>query len=236
MSQEDLVQHIIDLVQENWNERYRALKQSTLGTLLADDDDWQMAKGNVSLKAFIGLNLSSKLQIKTWPAHPTVIGYFPLDIVLDKPLDEYFRDDKPASLVPRYAPPFWAAFSKLIPNERKRYFNVLECNFEDIPKDQEIPQDAGVVEIEPTFIPDLDSDNRVEEILSSIQNWSKKTGINIQPYIYTKDHIAAQPGRRLERKFGPTVLDIFLDTITYKDMARFDIPLEIIDKLRRRKI
>ena len=187
VSQEDLVQHIIDLVQVNWDERHRALKESTLGTLLADDDDWRLAKGSVSLKAFMGLNLSMKVQLKAWPAHSSVIGYFPLDAVLDKPIDEYFRAEKPASSVPRYAPPFWAVFSKPIASEQKRYFHISECQFDDIPQNQEAPQQSDVIEIDSKFIPALGSDRSVQEILSIIPKWAKETGIDIQPYIYTKD-------------------------------------------------
>ena len=223
---EDLDSRIVDLIRQHWEKEKKPLLLSQLGSRDSGDVAKRAKSMMGSLGVYLRVRLSASVRVLQHSTKPVVVGAIPSDV--DVPASDVDRllgqGSEPGKGVRRYYAAFWAAFRKPLDPSERRYLHVdLPCHFRD--SGDEAVAGPGYTEIERSFITDQGADDtKIEE---SIREWLESKGMEAQAFYQSRDGTTLPQDDLLGRLV--TALDA-------DDLKRMTVPLDIVQKLRRRPL
>ena len=224
---EDLDNRIVDLIGQYWTEEKRPLLLSQLGSRDGGEVARRAKSMMGSLRVYLRTRLSSEVNILTHSTKPTVVGAVPAnagitDTDTDHLLDRTLVD--PGTTGRRYNAAFWAAFRKPLDPALQRYLHVDQPHhFKDT--DDEGRVGPGYAEIERSFIARTGADDATVE--ESVRGWLESKGMEAEAFYQVGRETTLPQDDLLGRLL--TVLDA-------EDLSRMTIPLDIVQKLRRKAL
>ena len=223
---EGLDKRIVDLIEQYWMEEKRPLLLSQLGSR----DGGEVARRAKSMMGSLGVylraRLSAKVNILQHSTKPTVVGAVPADAgVTEADTDKFLdRTIEPRKTDRRYNAAFWAAFRKPLDPSFRRYLRVDQPHhFRDT--DDEGIVGPGYTEIERSFIASAGADDATVE--ESIRGWLEAKGMEAQVFYQVGGETTLPHDDLLGR---------LLSVLDAEDLRRMTIPLDIVQKLRRKAL
>ena len=224
-----LESQIIRLVREWWDEHQTPLLLSRLGNQDNGEIARQAKEQAGSLGAYLQRRLSDHVQIIQHSTNSPLIGALPANVDLGAIGDVNLLLDQTRSQAPRtvqrFHPAFWAAFRKPLAESKRRYMSIqTPPQFQDV-----IPDDRpdGSTEVDRKYV--VDPEAEVTEVQQTIQSWLADNGLESTAFLATRTTATAQlPSDDL---LGRLLLALESD-----DLKRLSMPLDIVDKLRRRSL
>ena len=223
---DELDNRIVGLIRQHWEEEKKPLLLSQLGSL----DSGRVAKGAKSLMGSLGVylrvRLAGKVRVLQHSTKPVVVGAIPSDV--DVPASDVDRllgqGSEGGKGVGRYKAAFWAAFRKPLDPSERRYLHVDQpCHFRD--SGDEAVAGHGYTEIERSFIADQGADDTKTE--ESIRAWLESKGMEAQEFYQSRDGTSLPHDDLLGR---------LVSALDAEDLKRMTVPLDIVQKLRRRPL
>jgi hypothetical protein len=98
--------------------------------------------------------------------------------------------------------------------------------FREIKEEEAIEESGSIKLVDRELIPPSQIADRDSVVLEALHKWATEKGLDISQFMFKKI-------RRLDTSESRTVLDRFFDSLDRRDLDRIQIPLDIIDKLRR---
>lgn len=223
---EDLDNRIVSLIRQHWEEEKKPLLLSQLGSR----DSGNVAKRAKSIMGSLGVylrvRLSERVKVLQHSTKPVVVGAIPSDV--EVPASDVDRllgqGPEPGKGDRRYNVAFWAAFRKPLDPSERRYLHIEQPrHFRD--SADEAVAEPGYTEIERSFIADQGvDDTKVEE---SIREWLESKGMEAQTFYQSRSGTTLPHDDLLGR---------LVNALDAEDLKRMTVPLDIVQKLRKKPI
>ena len=182
-----------------------------------------------SLRSFLEQALAERLRIVEHSRHATIVGVVPRGEGTDKTEDwDTLLDSTRSEVIrPRLHPAFWAAFRKLLVEDKKRYllFNDGYVSFDDLPLG--VSSDEGV-EVPRNRV--VGPDASVEETYKNAKEWAEENDLDIGRFRYSE---SAQDSGHLPAN---DLLGKLIAALDVEDLRKISIPMEVVAKLRRHRL
>ena len=224
ISESELDGRLVELVNQWWTTHSRPLLLSQLG----EYDDGQLTtaiKGKArGLAAYIRNRLGDQVDVIRHEEKPQLVGAIPVGVDVaelggaNALLEETGR--RPSGSV-RYDRAFWAAFRKPLDDSKSRYMSLnTPVHFQDVPLGESRPE--GFTEVDRSYVVDTEDAVQVQE---KIDEWLAANSL---------DSTAFEVSKRQESKPLPAnLLGRLLDALDSDQLARINMPLDVVDRLRR---
>lgn len=238
MSGDTIREFLKKLVADTWSSSGKATLLSVAGMKLSQAGLWPRPGHKSNLASFIREDIPGEFLIESWPAHPLVHGLFPADTQLDRnDIGKYFvKSSSGVGNSPRYLPRFWAAFSKPLETDCRRYIESNSLVFEDVSEEagQERDESKDWIEVPRDCIGPPEGHGREKIIVDKIKNWSMRNGFNISAARIDEVSLRTKDFKQ-KNIVTDSLLGKFLAALNDKDLARIDMPLDVVAKLRRHR-
>ncbi len=218
-------EQIVDIVEQHWKTRCRALLLSQLGLQIKNRGiDLSAELGGGKLLDWIKRDLHDSLRLIQHPQHLLVTGLVPASAQLPEPIDALFSSDSKGS--PRLSPPVWAAFTKPLNTGARRIVTLSPSfRFHDITN-----QDVGASAIEVsrsqvdacTAELEADADGASLKIVPRVMEWARAAGVPHSAIVF-----APKKGERRDL----TLLEAIFVALSPAQLTRLAMPLDIAKKL-----
>jgi hypothetical protein len=223
-----LKKDIVEITQQHWEQTSRVLLLSTLGhTLTQRGYDLRSDLGHRKLEPFIQIELNDKITTVVSPYDPLVRGVIPSGKQVD--LRELFRKPEAVKQRVNFDRRLWVAFSRPIAADRQRLICFEpDIVVDDVPADTPKPGGWYLVP-EGLIVPPgaMAVTLRNEQLQRGILKWLEDIRVDVAK---AKARPAESP-----LASGNSVLDILFTILDSKDLERISVPLDIIEKLLRRR-
>ena len=228
LSDADLDERLVELVNQWWAEHGKPLLLSQLGGY--DNGKLGAAiKGKArNLATYIETRLSDRVRVIRHEERPQVVGVVPADAEVARfggatALLER-TGNRPIGSV-RFHRAFWAAFRQPLTESQRRYINLrAPVHFQDVPIDD--PQPENSTEVDSAYI--VDTEDEVE-VQGKINEWLAANGLDSAAFAVSKEQ---------ESKPLPAndLLGRLLGALDPDQLARINMPLDVVDRLRRQAL
>ena len=220
----ELENEVVEVVEKYWQEHNKPLLLSQLGN--GDVGRQATAKAG-GLAKFIETKLSDRVRLIQHEDARQLIGAIPRAVDLgsrsDSELLERSRTVAEGS-DQRFEPAFWAAFRKGLETGYSRWVrSERPIRFKDVPEGFEAAQ--GFVEVDRSYI--VEPGAGTDEVIANINMWSDNKGVQLDAFVRTRE--------RESGSGSDSLLGQLLDSLDPDEMKRVTMPLDVVDKLRRRK-
>ncbi|MDE0114201.1 MAG: hypothetical protein OXI87_11345 [Albidovulum sp.] len=221
-----LDQQIVELVSEHWENNQRPLLLSQLGT----HGDGKIASATKkhagNLSSYLRGRLANEVSVLQHSSIKAMIGVVPSSITIsDDSVDALFVPaTKVASGVYHFA--FLFAFQKPLQNSKRRFIcSTGSPRFFDLEQDKELGE--GFIEITPKYITNSNSDDVGAREMA--EKWIADNKLQADRFHWSKKTISVEfPDNDL--------LSRLLQSIGTEDLRRVSLPLDIVHKLRSKRI
>ena len=228
LSDADLDERLVEWVNQWWAEHGKPLLLSQLGGYY-DGNLSAAIKGKArNLATYIETRLSDRVRIIRHEERPQVVGAVPADTDVARlggatTLLEQ-TGNRPSGSV-RFHRAFWAAFRQPLDESNRRYISLTApVHFQDVPNGE--PQPENSTEIDGAYI--VDTEDEVE-VLGKIDQWLSAHGLDSAVFAVSK-----------EQKSKPLpdndLLGRLLGALDPDQLARINMPLDVVDRLRRQAL
>lgn len=220
----ELENRVVEVVEEHWQEHGKPLLLSQLG----NGEVGRRAKAEAGgLASFIETRLRDRVRLIQHEDARQLIGAIPWSVDIgsgsDSVLWERSRNAAEGS-DQWFAPAFWAAFRKPLAIGYSRWVrSERPVRFEDVREGFEAAQ--GFVEVDRSYIADPDGD--VGDVITNINAWREDKGVQLDAFLRTPEKESGSGSDGL--------LGQLLDSLNLDEMKRVTMPLDVVDKLRRRQ-
>ena len=224
LSDAELDGRLVELVNQWWTTHSRPLLLSQLGEY--DDGNLTAAiKGKArGLAAYIRNRLGDHIDVIRHDEKPQLVGAIPAGVDVaelggaNALLEE--TGSRPSGSA-RFHRAFWAAFRQPLDDSKSRYMSLnAPVHFQDISLGESRPE--GFTEVDRAYI--VDTEDAVQ-VQAKIEEWLAVNSL---------DSAAFEVSKRQESKPLPAnLLGRLLDALSPDQLARINMPLDVVDQLRR---
>lgn len=227
---------IVNIVTERFHATRQVVLLSLVGQALSKQGlEVRKVLGEQRLADFIRTNLSDRLAILSLPADPKIVAAYPSGVDLGTEIDPLgssavrpaLRATETVSRKERIKREVWFAFSHRLAPENGRVLRLSPIiEYVDYPRDGEPP--IGYQIDNDMIVPpgSMVTSDRNNTIYSNIVNWATKNNIELSDIFE----------RETERRSNRSVLDVLLTSIPESDLSRISMPLDIVNRLRIKRI
>ncbi|MXY51454.1 MAG: hypothetical protein F4Y86_02845 [Gammaproteobacteria bacterium] len=219
-----LVEQAVQLVERCWAEREVPLLLSELGS-------GEIGKGvrteGVGLARFVETRLQGRVRLIKHKDVAQLIGVIPWHVDVRDEQHESGLLERTRRATPqgegRFEVGFWAAFRKPLGSGRTRWVRSEKpVRFEDVREGFSAPD--GFIQVERSFIVDPGGD--ANDVVESMERWSKEVDVPLGTFQRAR---ARTSGEATDDLLGK-----LLATLDEDEMRRVTMPLDVVNKLRRR--
>ena len=220
----ELENRVVEFVEQFWQEHNKPLLLSQLGNGELGQQATAAAGG---LSRFVETRLRDRVQLIRHERASQLIGVIPWTVGTGRSnhsalLERTQSVSKGAD--ERFAPAFWAAFRKPLATGYSRWVrSERPVRFEDVRDGFEAAR--GFVEIDRSYIVEPEGD--AGTVLTNIEAWRKDKGVDLDAYL--------RKGERELGSEGDDLLGQILGRLDRDEMRRVSLPLDVVEKLRRRQ-
>ena len=220
----ELENRMVEVVEKYWQEHNKPLLLSQLGN---GDVGRQATAEAGGLARFIETRLHDRVRLIQHEDARQLIGAIPCTVDLgsgsESELLERSRTVAEGS-DQRFASAFWAAFRKRLAIGYGRWVrSERPVRFEDVRDGFEAAE--GFVEVDRSYI--VDPDAGTDAVIAKINAWSEDKGVQLDAFLRTRE--------RESGSGSDSLLGQLLDSLDLDEMKRVTMPLDVVDKLRRRQ-
>src|SRR6516165_4863981 len=226
----NLVARWIDIVfgeaTQKWQGRKALLLSQIPGLFRQAGIDSEEVIANRSLREALATEGGEKLRLIFDPDHPMVWGVVPASANLapEEQRAAFRRDPSKPAPLPRFKRPFWMAFIKRIEDGQRRFVQLNDGGFLDLPKTTMPPPNSREI-----LLTDLVNEERLKDatkdeyIYERVKQWLQRNQLKREDFYVGAQAVQDESSSSLR-----------LDKLSEADLQRIMVPMAIVMKLLRR--
>ncbi|WP_146042183.1 hypothetical protein [Chromobacterium sinusclupearum] len=224
-----------NFIRESANDRAKSgayLLLSQLGQSIKNHgDQFQDVLNGITISSFIRSELSEEFKIEAPKPGSIARMIIPISDKNITTIEKTEKNNQKKISIPEFNKVIWSAFTNEIPNSKRRYLKISQKPFY-IDRDRTEPQEDSLISISPEFIirrnEGIENDQFKEKVANSIESWCQKNGI---PYSSSFNKKIENKNKYTNNLATDSILNQLVKKLSYDDMRRISIPLDIVMKL-----
>ncbi|WP_225547348.1 hypothetical protein [Chromobacterium violaceum] len=232
---EEKKESLKNFIRESVNDRAKFgayLLLSQLGQSIKNhEDQFQDVLNGTTISSFIRSELSEEFKIEAPKPGSIARMIIPISDENTGIIEKTEKGSHKKIPIPEFNKVIWSAFTNEIPTSKRRYIKISQKPFY-IDREKSEPQEESLISINSEFIirreEGIESDQFKLKVANSIESWCKKNGI---PYSSSFNTKMENKNKYTNNLTGDSVLNQLVKRLSYDDMRRISIPLDIVMKL-----